>query len=660
MKRFWLPLILCSLGSWLAQADGTLAIQVTPAQGSWQMTAFPDAYTNATSGTGSLEAVPAPTGIYAIAFNHLPGYQTPPAQTNVIVDDEELTFSGVYLPLGSLSIQVTPAQGSWQLTDYPAAYTHATSGTGSLELVAVPTGTYGVVFQSLIGHRTPPAQTNSVQFGRRTLFNGAYHRYPAVLDFDGDYKTDLCAYDYPSGYWYILLSGTKRLWQGQFGGEDYRPVPADYDGDGRTDPALYQESTGLWGALLSSRGHALVMVPFGGPGLRPVPADYDGDGRADPALFNCFTGEWFVLASRTGQLLRAQFGWGNARPVPADYDGDGRADLAFYERNNGDWFIHQSATGKLVRYALGRNEARPVPADYNGDGCAQVAMYFRPTGFWYVMNTKGALDSFWFGGHPYRAVPGDYDGDGCSDAAVYEQASGMWYAKSSASGRRLSACWGLPTTMPLARYTDGAGEGLVMLAFGDSITYGGGSSSGGPASGYPVLLERALSAACGGHFVSINAGEPGETTEEGLGRYTALLQAINPDVVLLMEGTNDQFFGDPYDHTEDNLRAMVLIALQHGCRVVLATIPPVISNAYRDRGAQQARIRGFNPRIHQIAADYGIPLALVYEAITAVPGWERELMDQASANHPNDAGYRVIRDAFLEAVISGINAGLFF
>jgi len=65
----------------------------------------------------------------------------------------------------------------------------------------------------------------------------------------------------------------------------------------------------------------------------------------------------------------------------------------------------------------------------------------------------------------------------------------------------------------------------------------------------------------------------------------------------------------------------------------------------------------FNPRIYAIAADFNIPVARVFEAITSVPGWESKLMDQPSANHPNDAGYQIVRDAFYTPVAAGLNAG---
>ena len=162
-----------------------------------------------------------------------------------------------------------------------------------------------------------------------------------------------------------------------------------------------------------------------------------------------------------------------------------------------------------------------------------------------------------------------------------------------------------------------------------------------------------------GYFLSINAGNPGETTEEGLERFALWVDTNDPDLVLLMEGTNDEFYGDDYDQTEDNLRAMVQIAQARGIDVIIATIPPVISNTYYDRSEQQARIIGFNPRIYQIAAEFDVPVAPVFEAITAVPNWQNALMDQPSANHPNDAGHAVIRDTFYTIISAGLDDGTY-
>jgi lysophospholipase L1-like esterase len=636
-----------------------LAVQVTPTSGTWRLTAYPAAYSNVVSGTGNLAAVEAPTGADAIAFGELTGYRKPLPQTNFIGLNQQITFTGLYLRVGAIAVQVSPSNGTWRLTACPATYTNALSGTGSLAAVEAPTGTYVATFGGLTGYRAPNPQTNAVVSNELVTFAGRYDRNRAPLDYDGDRKTDPAVFDYSDGYWYILLSSNFNVLSGQLGWDETRPVIGDFDGDGKTDPAVFHRETGFWYIFQSSNSTMLSGQLSWGE-ARPVPGDYDGDRKTDAGVFDYETGIWYIFLSASQRVWTGQFGLGNDRPIPEDYDGDRRTDPAFYERDSGTWFVYLSSTSNAVSCSFGRNDARPVPADYNGDGCAEVAMYYRAFGLWYIMQTNGVMASFQFGWAGANPAPGDYDGDGCVDAAVFDRSNATWYARSSLNSNTLSGQWGLPDNCSLPSYANGAIEGLLILAFGDSITYGGGSSSDGPATGYPILLERILEPAFGGHFAVINAGNPGETTEEALHRFEATLIEADPDVLLLMEGTNDEFYGDPYDQTEDNLRYMVLTAQRHGVQVIIATIPPVISNAYRERSDQQARIQGFNPRIYQIAADCGIPVARVYEAITAVPGWESKLIHQPSANHPNDAGYLVVRDTFFAAIAAAINSGLFY
>lgn len=111
---------------------------------------------------------------------------------------------------------------------------------------------------------------------------------------------------------------------------------------------------------------------------------------------------------------------------------------------------------------------------------------------------------------------------------------------------------------------------------------------------------------------------------------------------------------------QSHLQSMIQKALNHGCPIILATIPPVISNEYRNRSAQAARIREFNPSIYSIANTYGIPVARVYDFLTSISNWENKLMDQPTANHPNDAGYLYVRDAFFQQVAAGIEAGTYY
>src|SRR4249920_4247367 len=92
------------------------------------------------------------------------------------------------------------------------------------------------------------------------------------------------------------------------------------------------------------------------------------------------------------------------------------------------------------------------------------------------------------------------------------------------------------------------GSGDVILAFGDSLTYGTGA---GPDEAYPKVLAELI-----GRQV-IGAGVPGETTADGLERLPAVLDEVNPRLVLLCMGGNDMLHKVEFGNIESNLRAMV-------------------------------------------------------------------------------------------------------
>lgn len=478
-------------------------------------------------------------------------------------------------------------------------------------------------------------------------------------DFDGDGMHDAVVYDADSATWHIVATA---LGEGSytFDASGMRPVPGDYDGDGTSDFAIYDRTNGEW-RVLTSHDWALHVLTLGADHERPVPGDYDGDGATDPATYDRETGVWRIRPNSSGVTLTNTFGSSAEWPAPGDYDGDGLTDLATYSRATGVWRVFLSSTWREATVTFGTDATRPVPGDYDGDGATDVAVYQTEAGIWHVLlSSRWEWVSVTFGTAATRPVPADYDGDGATDLAVYYRAAGEWYILPSTTWTLVKVTLGSDAMSALHSFGNGGAEGLILLAFGDSITYGGGSSADGPETGYPILLERQLEPAYGGQVYAVNVGHSGESTSEALDRFEAELDAADPDVLLLMEGTNDHFYGDDFDMIEDNLRWMVATALARGIEVVLATIPPVISNQYRDRSDQAARIAAFNPRIYDIAADYGVPVAPVYESITSVPGWEAALMEQTSANHPNDAGYQYVRQAFFDALSDGLVSGQYY
>ncbi len=468
---------------------------------------------------------------------------------------------------------------------------------------------------------------------------------------------------YPAnGMWYIHYLNRAPIAITNHGGPYLMPVPGDYDGDGIDDLALYDRETGNW-HIRTLDGRVLVNgMNWGWSEATPVPGDFDGDGRADLAVYHRARGDWYIL-SLNGRILAfgANWGWPGAVPVPGDFDGDGCSDLAVYHRARGDWYI-RALDGRILTFGAnwGWSKAWPVTGDFDGDGCSDLAVYHRAAGLWYIRALSGQVIAWatnW-GGPTGVPVPGDYNGDGRTDLAYYNRATGDWSARTLEGDVLLSKFnWGFNGAVPAALYASPASDGLTLYAFGDSITWGGGSSTDGPATGYPFRLERQLEALFGGYFRVINAGRPGETTWAGRSRLAASLPGMEADVLLLMEGVNDALYDHMFVATEYSLRMMLQTARSHGLSSVLATHTPVISNRYFTRDEQMGRILAFRPAVFRVARDFGVPVADVFEAVVSVPGWRSLLIHQQSANHPNDLGYTVLRDCFYNALAPRMQAG---
>lgn len=113
---------------------------------------------------------------------------------------------------------------------------------------------------------------------------------------------------------------------------------------------------------------------------------------------------------------------------------------------------------------------------------------------------------------------------------------------------------------PLSRLDANA----VVLAFGDSLTYGTGAST--PES-YPAVLERLI-----GRKV-VAAGVPGEVSATGLERLPEALEAAQPKLLILCHGGNDFLRKLPETQAAANVRAMVKLAREQGVEVVLVGVP---------------------------------------------------------------------------------------
>jgi len=104
----------------------------------------------------------------------------------------------------------------------------------------------------------------------------------------------------------------------------------------------------------------------------------------------------------------------------------------------------------------------------------------------------------------------------------------------------------------------------VLLAFGDSLTYGTGANE---EESYPAQLARLT-----GRRV-VRDGVPGEVSAAGLARLPAALEEHRPRLLLLCHGGNDFLRRLPKTQAAENLRAMIRLAKARGVEVLLIGTP---------------------------------------------------------------------------------------
>jgi len=104
----------------------------------------------------------------------------------------------------------------------------------------------------------------------------------------------------------------------------------------------------------------------------------------------------------------------------------------------------------------------------------------------------------------------------------------------------------------------------VILAFGDSLTYGTGVGNG---DSYPAILSQLIAREV------INAGIPGEISAAGLVRLPGLLDEYQPELLILIHGGNDMLRNLPANQTRANLEAMIEAAQKRDIAVVMLGVP---------------------------------------------------------------------------------------
>lgn len=107
-------------------------------------------------------------------------------------------------------------------------------------------------------------------------------------------------------------------------------------------------------------------------------------------------------------------------------------------------------------------------------------------------------------------------------------------------------------------------QDAVILAFGDSLTYGTGTSSN---TAYPAILQTLI------HRKVINAGVPGEISKEGLTRLPYLIKQHQPDLIIICHGGNDILRRLDKEQTKTNIQKMINMTKDNNSQVILIGVP---------------------------------------------------------------------------------------
>lgn len=179
-------------------------------------------------------------------------------------------------------------------------------------------------------------------------------------------------------------------------------------------------------------------------------------------------------------------------------------------------------------------------------------------------------------------------------------------------------------TEPITNYPS---QGTDIIAFGDSLVVGDGSTNGND-------LVSVLSRKIGRPI--INLGHAGDTTADGIARLNQL-DAYNPKIVLLLLGGNDYLKKIPVPDTRNNLATLIQNIHARGAIVLLLGVR---GGLVRDH---------FNTEFENLRDTYRT--AFVPNVLEGLFGNMQYMSDTV---HPNNIGYEIISERIYPVLIEVI------
>jgi len=211
------------------------------------------------------------------------------------------------------------------------------------------------------------------------------------------------------------------------------------------------------------------------------------------------------------------------------------------------------------------------------------------------------------------------------------------------------------------------GQGIRIVALGDSITHGAGHAGVTEDTTFRHLVQCDLGARLDRPVEVVNAGVNGDIVPGALERLEANVIDRRPDVAAIMFGGNDagyyrpetNGFADTPRVTKDDFRATLTGIVERireaGITPVLMTSPPMTEvywgadlPAYRNNGINFL-VAAYAQVVREIAAQSGIALVDVYQAFSEQEGALEFFPDGL---HPDPRGHRLIADRLMAVLVA--------
>lgn len=155
-------------------------------------------------------------------------------------------------------------------------------------------------------------------------------------------------------------------------------------------------------------------------------------------------------------------------------------------------------------------------------------------------------------------------------------------------------------------------DDAVIVAFGDSLTYGIGSSG----ESYPSELQRII------RRQVVNAGDPGATLADGRARIDGMLRVRQPALIIICLGLNDFLQGRPEPAIRSDLTSVLDATIRFKVPAILVAVA---------RPGESAA----DPLFEELATAHGVMLLT-----DVLPALSRSPLMKSDLVHLNEAGYR--------------------